>query len=51
MKTGSGSEETEIVTIQGFVSKPEFAKKTEENSFSLSMIDSLKWLFASCDKP
>jgi DNA mismatch repair protein MutL len=32
-------EETEIVTIHGFIGKPEFAKKTEENSFSLSMID------------
>jgi DNA mismatch repair protein MutL len=31
-------EETEIVTIHGFIGKPEFAK-TEENSFSLSMID------------
>jgi hypothetical protein len=29
-------EETEIVAIQGFVSKPEFAKKIEQ--FSLSMI-------------
>jgi DNA mismatch repair protein MutL len=26
-------EETEIVAIQGFVSKPEFAKKNGENSF------------------
>jgi hypothetical protein len=32
-------EETEIVTIHGFIGKPEFAKKKEENSFSLSMID------------
>jgi DNA mismatch repair protein MutL len=30
-------EETEIVTIQGFVSKPEFAKKIGEQ-FSSSMI-------------
>jgi DNA mismatch repair protein MutL len=28
-------EDTEIVIIQGFVSKPEFAKKVEVNSFSL----------------
>lgn len=35
-------ESTEIVGIQGFVSKPEFAKKIGESSFSLSMIVSLK---------
>jgi hypothetical protein len=40
-------EETEIVAIQGFVSKPEFAKKNREK-FSLSMIAIKKWLFASC---
>ena len=29
------NEETEIVSISGFVGKPEFAKRPEQNNFSL----------------
>ena len=32
-------EETSLVVVNGFVGKPEFSKKLEENSFSLSIND------------
>jgi hypothetical protein len=33
MRSWFGAEETEIVTIHGFIGKPEFAKKTRRTVF------------------
>jgi DNA mismatch repair protein MutL len=39
MRSWFQQEETEIVTIHGFIGKPEFAKKNRGEQFFLSMID------------